>query len=97
MDGSLNASHVPLRKSKSGGLRFSYFRTTEQNRHGFVQFASLYVVKALFAPNILQFDSQKRRIKMLERIENVNEQVIEKMLLLLYAESMADMEGEFWG
>ena len=34
---------------------------------------------------------------MLERIENVNEQVIEKMLLLLYAESMADMEGEFWG
>ena len=31
---------------------------------------------------------------MLERIENVNEQVIEKMFLL-YAESMADMEGEF--
>ncbi len=29
---------------------------------------------------------------MLERIENVNEQVIEKMFLL-YAESMADMEG----
>ena len=31
---------------------------------------------------------------MLERIENVNEQVIKKMFLL-YAESMADMEGEF--
>ena len=31
---------------------------------------------------------------MLERIENVNEQVIEKMFLL-YAESMADMEREF--
>jgi hypothetical protein len=31
---------------------------------------------------------------MLERIENVNEQAIEKMFLL-YAESMADMEGEF--
>ena len=60
-----------------------------------MQFASLYVVKALFARNILQFDSQKRRIKMLERIENVNEQVIEKMFLL-YEESMADMKGEFW-
>mgnify|MGYP007105433247 FL=1 len=32
---------------------------------------------------------------MLERIENVNEQVIEKMFLL-YEESMADMKGEFW-
>ena len=31
---------------------------------------------------------------MLERIENVNEQVIKKMFLL-YAESMADMEGKF--
>lgn len=31
---------------------------------------------------------------MLERIENVNEQVIKKMFLL-YAESMADMEWEF--
>lgn len=31
---------------------------------------------------------------MLERIENVNEQVIKKMFLL-YAESMADMEREF--
>lgn len=31
---------------------------------------------------------------MLERIENVNEQVIEKMFLL-YEESMADMKGEF--
>ncbi|MFQ7239459.1 GNAT family N-acetyltransferase [Roseburia intestinalis] len=39
-------------------------------------------------------EGQKRRIKMLERIENVNEQVIEKMFLL-YAESMADMEREF--
>lgn len=44
--------------------------------------------------SFLQFDSQKRRIKMLERIENVNEQVIEKMFLL-YEESMADMKGEF--
>ena len=32
---------------------------------------------------------------MLERIENVNEQVIEKMFLL-YEESMADMERKFW-
>lgn len=31
---------------------------------------------------------------MLERIENINEQVIKKMFLL-YAESMADMEGKF--
>lgn len=48
-----------------------------------------------FAKRLEEFsEGQKRRIKMLERIENVNEQVIEKMFLL-YAESMADMEGEF--
>jgi len=32
--------HVTLRKPDSGRLRFSYFRTTEQNRHGFVQFVN---------------------------------------------------------
>lgn len=48
-----------------------------------------------FAKRLEEFsEGQKRRIKMLERIENVNEQVIKKMFLL-YAESMADMEGEF--
>lgn len=48
-----------------------------------------------FAKRLEEFsEGQKRRIKMLERIENVNEQVIKKMFLL-YAESMADMERKF--
>ena len=38
MDGSLNAVYVTPRKSNSGILSFSYFRTTEQNKFGFVQF-----------------------------------------------------------
>ena len=33
MEGLLNAVHVTLRNSNSGILSFSYFRTTEQNRH----------------------------------------------------------------
>ena len=32
--------HVTLREFNTGRLRFSYFRTTEQNRHCFVQFAN---------------------------------------------------------
>ena len=38
--GLVVAVHVTLRKPDSGRLRFSYFRTTEQNRHGFVQFVN---------------------------------------------------------
>ena len=38
MDGSLNAVHVTLGKPDSGILSFSYFRMTEQNSPGFVQF-----------------------------------------------------------
>ena len=38
--GLVVAVHVTLPQSNPGRLRFSYFRTTEQNRHGFVQFVN---------------------------------------------------------
>jgi len=38
--GLVVAVHVILRKPDSGRLRFSYFRTMEQNRHGFAQFVN---------------------------------------------------------
>ena len=61
----------------------------------FALLRQLDMERAQFEKRLEEFsEGQKRRIKMLERIENVNEQVIEKMFLL-YAESMADMEGEF--
>ena len=47
MEGLLNAVHVTLRNSNSGILSFSYFRTTEQNRHSFVQFDSQKIEKHL--------------------------------------------------
>ncbi len=49
MEGSLNAVHVTSRKFNSGILSFSYFRTTEQNRHSFVQFDSQKIEKHLLA------------------------------------------------
>lgn len=61
----------------------------------FALLRQLDMERAQFEKRLEEFsEGQKRRIKMLERIENVNEQVIEKMFLL-YEESMADMKGEF--
>ena len=51
MEGLLNAVHVTSRNSNSGILSFSYFRTTEQNRHSFVQFDSR-IPPPPFAPRI---------------------------------------------
>ncbi len=65
MEGSLNAVHVTSRKFNSGILSFSYFRTTEQNRHSFVQFDSQKIEKHLLklescykiAPKSVQADT----------------------------------------
>ena len=50
MDGLLNAVHVTLRNSNSGILSFSYFRTTEQNKFGFVQFDRPKIENHLLTP-----------------------------------------------
>ena len=42
--------HVSLREFNTGRLRFSYFRTTEQNRHCFVQFANQKLKSHLLTP-----------------------------------------------
>ena len=54
MEGLLNAVHVTSRNSNSGILSFSYFRTTEQNRHSFVQFDSQKIEKHLLTSESLQ-------------------------------------------
>ena len=48
--GLVVAVHVTLRKPDSGRLRFSYFRTTEQNRLGFVQVANQKTGNRLLTP-----------------------------------------------
>ena len=50
MEGSLNAVHVTSRNSNSGILSFSYFRTTEQNKFGFVQFDRPKIENHLLTP-----------------------------------------------
>ena len=50
MEGSLNAVYVTLKKTDSGILSFSYFRTTEQNKFGFVQFDRLKIENHLLTP-----------------------------------------------
>ena len=53
MEGSLNAVYVTLRKSNSGILSFSYFRTMEQNKFGFVQFDRHKIESHLLTPESL--------------------------------------------
>ena len=50
MEGSLNAVYVTLWKTDSGILSFSYFRTTEQNKFGFVQFDRPKIENHLLTP-----------------------------------------------
>ena len=42
--------HVSLREFNTGRLRFSYFRTTEQNKFGFVQFDRPKIENHLLTP-----------------------------------------------
>ena len=50
MEGSLNAVYVTLWKTDSGILSFSYSRTTEQNKFGFVQFDRPQIENHLLTP-----------------------------------------------
>ena len=50
MEGSLNAVYVTLWKTDSGILSFSYSRTTEQNKFGFVQFDRPKIENHLLTP-----------------------------------------------
>ena len=57
MEGSLNAVYVTLWKTDSGILSFSYFRTTEQNKFGFVQFDRPKIENHLLTPE--SYESKK--------------------------------------
>ena len=53
MDGAFKTYTSLIRSLKSGKHRFSYFRTTEQNRHGFVQSTNQKIKKHLLTPESL--------------------------------------------
>ena len=59
MDGSLNAVHVTLGRTDSGILSFSYFRTTEQNSPGFVQFDNQKFESHLLTPESYKYKNAK--------------------------------------
>ena len=66
--GLVVAVHVTLPQSNPGRLRFSYFRTTEQNRHGFVQFVNQKSCMHYLTPTSYMYDitrglPQKREVR----------------------------------
>ena len=54
--------HVSLREFNTGRLRFSYFRTTEQNRHCFVQFANQKLKSHLLTPESYELKKDTKLI-----------------------------------